>query len=324
MTTERNLERLLRETVGELAGEGRPVDLSAPALRAARQVRVRQAVAAAAGVLIVVVGIAFAVTRSGYDRSVPPADPSVSASADATPTRAPSPTDTGSTDPGTAPVLLPGGWLIRAAPSGDHDLVLYDEQMSRYRVVVNRGPTVPSPNGRYLATVAQNTLSVTTYPEGREVYRQNQVSDGVRPVWSLDSSRVAFVIYNNDGTRVRTGRVADGIETTSGVVQCSNGCVLRWLEDGQRIRAYAGSNYRVDVSLKDGSVGQPSTPDDPCGRQALAYRIDTASWLCVTATGFVVTTNAGAAGQRVPFPTQLDGVAVAAGDATGWALFRPK
>jgi hypothetical protein len=324
--TERHLEQLLRETVQELATEGRPVDLSAPALRAAHRVRVRQTVSAVAGVLIVIAGLAFAVNRGGgADRSVPPADPSVSVSA-GTPTPSPSPTETESTDPGTAPVLLPGGWLIRGAPGADDgDLIVYDDQRSRYRLVVNAGPTVPSPNGRYLATIDQNQLTVTTFPDGREVYRGTLVAENVRPVWSPDSSRVAFVFYNNDGRKVRTARVVDGIETTSAAVQCTNGCVLKWLEDGQRVRVYAGNTYRVEVTLSTGVVGPPAAarPDDPCGRQVPAYRIDDASWLCVTHTGFAVTTNAGAVTQRVPFPTQLDGVAVKAGD-TRWDLFRPK
>jgi hypothetical protein len=319
--TERRFEHLLRETVGELAGEGRPVDLSTPALRTARRVRIRRAVSAAAGVLVVIAGIAFAVNSVGFDRTVPPADPSPSVSTSGT---APSPTATES--PGTAPVLLPGGWLIWAAPAADHDLIIYDQQASRYRLAPNRGPTVPSPNGRYAATVDQGALTVVTYADRREVYRHDTIVDNVRPVWSPDSSRVAFVMSTNEGARVRFSHVADGLETTSNPVQCANGCVLKWLEDGQRVRVFGGGNYRVDVALADGSVGPPSqaTPDDPCGSQVLAFRIDAESWLCVTTTGFAVTTRTGAVRQRVPFPTQLDGVPVKTGDAARWTLYRPK
>jgi hypothetical protein len=322
--SERHFEQLLRETVRDLATEGRPVDLGVPALRAAHRVRVRRAVSAVAGVVIVIGGLAFAVNRgAGTDRSVPPAGPSVSASA-GTATQAPSPTGTESTDPGTAPVLLPGGWLIRGAPGPDDgDLIIYDEQRGRYRLMVNAGPTVSSPNGRYLATVHQSQIKITELPDGREIARHTQVEEDVRPVWSPDSSMVAYVTYGTDGTRVRTGRV-DGTETFSDVVACSAGCTLKWFEGGARIRVYAGDTYQVEVKVGGGAVGPaPAKPDDPCGRHVLAYRIDDESWLCVTPTGFAVTTKSGAVTQRVPFPKQIDGIPVKAGD-TRWDLFRPK
>ena len=72
------------------------------------------------------------------------------------------------------------------------------------------------------------------------------------------------------------------------------------------------------------AVGAPSaTPDDPCGARFAGYRIDNLSWLCVTQTGFAVTTNAGAVTQRVPFPTTIDGIGVGT-DINGYVLFRPK
>jgi hypothetical protein len=318
--TERHFEQLLRETVKELATEGRPIDLGAPALRAAHRVRVRRATSAVAGVVVVIAGLAFAVNLGGgAERRVPPADPSASVSA-----TAPAPSSTGSTDPGTAPVLLPGGWLIRGVPAAeDGGLIIYDEQRGRYRLLGNAGAGVPSPNGRYMATVDENQIKITELPDGREIARRTQVQADVRPVWSPDSSRVAYVTYGTDGTRVRTGRV-DGTETVSDVVACLGGCTLKWLEGGARISVYAGDTYHVEVMVGGGAVRPASaTPDDPCGPHVLAYGIDDASWLCVTPTGFAVTTKAGAVTERVPFPTQIDGIPVKAGD-TRWDLFRPK
>jgi hypothetical protein len=45
--------------------------------------------------------------------------------------------------------------------------------------------------------------------------------------------------------------------------------------------------------------------------------------LCVTTSGFAVTTGAGVVRERVPFPTTLGGVGVQPGN-TGYDLFRPK
>jgi hypothetical protein len=301
-------ERLLRESVRDLASEGRPVDLSTRALRGAGRVRrIRSAAVVTAAVIVVVLvaGVAAAVGLGRSDRDVPPADPAPAPSTGSTTT---------SPDAGTAPVMLVGGWMIRSAPAADDSVIVYDDDAGRYRKVGTSDTVLPSPNGRYLAVMGQSAMMVTAVSDGRVMYQKTFVSTNVRPVWSADSTRLAIVTYSPDGMRVRTIKVADGTEAYSDVVDCPDGCMLKWLEDGEHVRVYTGSR-RLEVTIRGGAVGAPSaTPDDPCGPTVRAFRVDGASWLCVTSTGFAVTTTAGTVSTRIPFPQEIDALPVATGN----------
>jgi hypothetical protein len=323
-----DFDRLLRDTVHELAAQGRPVDLTAAALRTARRIRTRRIVSAVASVLMVLVGVGVAVIRvGGTDRSLPPAGlspaPSVSASAVATPSPAP----TESLPPGSAPFSLPGGWLVRAAAAA-LGAIVFDDQLGRYRLAkVNGARVSPSPNGQFVAFVESNTQDVVVrrVADDSEVARRNEsfTDASAYPVWSPDSSRVAYVTDSAQGDRLVIVAV-DGTEVRSdGSVPCSGGCTVKWLESGRGLRVYGGSS-RAEVTVATGAVGAPSaTPDDPCGYRFAGYHIDGQSWLCVTVAGFAVTATGGAVTNLVPLPTSIEGLTV--GTALhGWVLFRPK
>jgi hypothetical protein len=319
-----DFDRLLRDTVRELATAGRPVDLSASALRTARRIRTRRAVSTVSAVVVLLVGLAFGVSRArDTDRSVPPADPGPS-SAPASTGPSASATPSQPAETGTALIVLPGGWMIRAAP-GPVGAITYDDQQGRYRLMGAADRVVPSPNGAFLAEVnAAGELAVTATADGRRVASRTNVTvaSEAYPVWSPDSSRLAYVVSTVNGAKVTTVSVS-GTESMSDSVPCDKGCTVKWLDNGQRVRVYAGSN-RVEVDIASGAVGTPSAPpDDPCGARFAGYRIDNQSWLCVTATGFAVTGQAGAVTQRVPFPTTIDGIGVGE-DIDGYVLFRPK
>jgi hypothetical protein len=273
--------------------------------------------------VVLVAGIAAAVRLTRADRDPPPAD--VPPSPTASPSSSPS--SSLSTDPTAGPrvppVTLPGGWIIRAAPhTNDFGVVVYDDATGRYNRVGNTATALPSPDGRYLAIMGQSALAVKAVADERVVYQRQTVSPDVRPVWSADSAHLAFVTYSPEGVKVRVAVVAAGTETASEPVNCPEGCMLKWLEDGAHIRVYTGSR-RAEVTVLGGAVGAPSsTPDDPCGPTVRAFRVDNASWLCVTGTGFAVTTSAGAVTKRIPFPREIDGMPIAT-DSVNFVLSRP-
>ncbi|GIJ74251.1 PD40 domain-containing protein [Virgisporangium ochraceum] len=328
MTTD--FERLLRESVHDLASEGRPVDLGGPALRRADRIRTVRAVSAVSAVVVAVMlvaGVAAAVRIGRADRDVPPADPVPST----VPSTAPSatlsaePTESGdpeeSEEPRTPPILVAGGWMIRAAPNANDTMIVYDDAAGRYRRAGTSATALPSPDGRYLAVVGQTAIIVTTVADKRVVYERNAIVTGVRPVWSPDSTRLAFATFSPEGVKVRVAEVAVATETASDTVNCPDGCMLKWLEDGGHIRVYTGSQ-RAEVTIRGGAVGRPSaTRDDPCGSTVRAFRIDASSWICVTGTGFAITTGSGAVTGRIPFPTEIAGIPVA-GDCVNFVLSR--
>jgi hypothetical protein len=326
-----DFEWLLRESVHDLASEGRPVDLSGPALRRARRMRTVRRVSTVSAVVIVVMlvaGVATAVRLGRADRDVPPAVPVPTSVPSTTPDAGPTgseeptePTESESEEPPTAPVLVAGGWMIRAAPSATDVMIVYDEAAGRYRRAGTSATALPSPDGRYLAVAGQSGIMVTAVADKRVVYERNSFVDAVRPVWSPDSTQLAFATFSPAGVRVRVAEVPAATETASDVVNCPDGCMLKWLEDGEHIRVYTGSQ-RAEVTVRGGAVGRPSaTRDDPCGSTVRAFRIDSSSWICVTASGFAVTTGSGTVTRRIPFPTELAGIPVA-GDSVNFVLSR--
>jgi hypothetical protein len=317
-----HFERVLRESVHDLAHEGRPVDLSGPALRRARRTRILRRVGAAsvaAIAVLVVAGVAAAVNLTRTDQDPPPANVPPS------PVSSPGPTTPARESAGVRvpPLTLPGGWIIRSAPhANEFGVILYDDVDGRYNRVGDTATALPSPDGRYLAVVGQTAIVVKGVADERVLYERDTISTDVRPVWSADSRHLAFVTFSPEGTKVRVADIAANSEEASDSVDCPEGCILKWLEDGRHIRVYTGSE-RAEVTVQGGAVGPPSaTRDDPCGPTVRAFRADNASWLCVTATGFAVTTSAGAVTGRIPFPKEIAGMPVAT-DSVNYVLSRP-
>jgi hypothetical protein len=322
-----DLDRLLRDAVHELAAEGRPVDLTAPALRQARHIRARRFVAAAASVLVLLAGLGFAATRfSGVDRSAPsPADQSPSVVISEPAPSDPAPTEAESLPPGSAPMALPGGWLIRAAP-GPLGAIVYDDAQGRYHLAGSAQRVAPSPNGRFLAEVTGNRdVVIRRFADEQEVNRRaNAIQDqDVYPVWAPDSSHVAFPVPVGSATKLLVMSVT-GTETLSAdPVPCDDGCTVKWLSSSLAVRLYTARD-KVEMNVSTGTVGALSTtPEDPCGYQRTGYQISNPTWLCVTPTGFAVTYPDGTVTERVPFPTTIEGIGVG-GNINGYVLFRPK
>lgn len=317
-----DFDRLLRDTVHELAAQGRPVDVTASALRRARRIRTRRTVAAAASVLVLLVGVGIAALQVTGDRHdiQPPAQNSPSPT-----TAAPIPSETATETPGSGPLAIAGGWLIRGAPART-GTIMYDERQGGYRLTGTAGRVAPSPNGQFLAEVAANTdVVIRQARDGQEVARQlNGIKvDGVYPVWSADSSRVAFVSASGGKAHLVIMGVDDSVTLSQAPVPCDSACAVKWLDTSHAVRVYTASS-RVEVTVSTGAVGTPSAaPDDPCGYRVMGYPIDAESWLCVTTAGFAVTTKAGAVTSKIPFPTTINGVGVG-GNINGYVLFRPK
>jgi hypothetical protein len=321
-----DLDRLLRDAVHELAAEGRPVDVTASALRRARHIRARRFVAAAASVLVLLVGLGFAAIRfSGVDRSAPPpADQSPSVVI--TEPTGPAPSDTAeSLPPGSAPVSLPGGWLIRAAP-GPLGTIVYDDAQGRYHLAGSALRVAPSPNGRFLAEVTNNRdVVIRRFADEQEVNRRANAiqNEDVYPVWAPDSSHLAFLVPVGTATKLLVMSVTGAQTLSVDTVPCNDGCTVKWLTNSLAVRLYTARD-KVEMTLATGTVGTLSaTPEDPCGYQRTGYQISNPTWLCVTPTGFAVTYPDGTVTERVPFPTTIEGIGVGS-NINGYVLFRPK
>jgi hypothetical protein len=322
-----DLERILRDAVHELAAEGRPVDVTGPALHRARLIRARRFAAAAASVVVLLAGLGFAAIRfGGVDRSAPaPADRSPSVVISEPAPTGPSPTEAESLPAGSGPILLPGGWLIRGAP-GPVGTIIYDDESGRYRLAGEAVRVAPSPNGQFLAEVTPaRDVVIRRYPDGQEVNRRANAirDDTVYPVWAPDSSHVALVVSAGPDTKLLVMGVSRTETLSADPVPCEAGCSVKWLANSKAVRVYT-TRDRVEMNLTTGAVGVPSaTPEDPCGFQRTGYQISNPQWLCVTPNGFEVTWPDGTVGERVPFPTTIEGIGVGS-NINGWVLFRPK
>lgn len=317
-----DFDRLLRESVHELAAEADPVDLSRPALRRARRMRRYRTVAAVSAAVVAVVLVAGIATAARLGREnrgdVEPAGtptPSVTSSS-ATPSL-----DPDRVGPPTPPLAVVGGWKVRSAPYVFDEVIVYDDTIGRYRRFGSANTVLPSPDGRHVMIMGASSVVVRSFPDDRMVYKRELAAPDVRPVWSADSTRLAFVTSSPEGEKVRVAELPGGGETASDPVNCPDGCMLKWLEDGQHVRVYTGSQ-RTEVTVRDGKVGPPSSVrDDPCGSTVRAFRVDASSWVCVTPTGFAVTTTSGSVTKRIPFPTELGGFRAGTG-GVNYVLFR--
>jgi hypothetical protein len=154
-----DIDHLVREMVIELATEGRPVNLTRPALRSARLLRTGRRIAAAVSVLVLIVGLAT-LAAAGTGPPVPPPVTAESSAASGppasgSPSATPSGPDHGPDGKQNRPVLLPGNWAVRGAPTAG-GVAVFDDRTGAYREIAAPGG-VASPDGRYVVSFAGGT-----------------------------------------------------------------------------------------------------------------------------------------------------------------------
>lgn len=116
--TQQDLDRIVRDVLGDLAGEARPAALLDGAVRRARRIRHRRAGAAAVAVLAVVAAIAVPALAGGRDRPLVPSRPSPSA-ARVSPSGGAVPVPVLPVTPAPARVDLPDGFTATAIAVGE-------------------------------------------------------------------------------------------------------------------------------------------------------------------------------------------------------------
>jgi hypothetical protein len=317
-----DFDRLLRGVVADLASEGRPVDLSRPALRAARRIRTRRVVAATVSALVLLIGLSVAVIRTGgTDRSEPPTGRNPSP--DTTESSAqPWPTATVPHSKERRPVLLPD-WEVRGLPTADGVLV-FDDAQKRYRPVRVPGG-VASPDGKYVASLAAGRLRIHTVASGRDVpfdLPPGAHPDAV-PAWSPDSTKVAYVAAEAGTTIVI---IVDPVREThvrSTPVPCATSCILRLQTEAAFV--FHGDSFTA-LSPTSGTVvaAQPQPLSDPCP-QRRSYRYDRSHlsadaldlvdspadvWACLVAGTLEIRTATGKRIETTGIPTEVDGYRV--------------
>jgi hypothetical protein len=309
---DRDLEDLLRDAVTELADEGRAVNLSRPALRRARVLRIRRRVAAGVSALVLIAGL-VAVTAAGTappgpDRPTTADGPPPTSAGPGLPTGPTGPTGSpshGADGKANRPTLLPGGWAVRGAPTGG-GVALFDDRTGRYREIAVPGGVV-APAGRYVVSFrGGQAVRIHDAYTGQDVRNNLPGTGDIAPAWAGDGTRFAYV----SGGRVVIAAVATGQASGNPPVGCGGGgggilsCDLRWSNNDQEIRIYVAGGVRVlDVATATVSAGGHSARQDdtdPCPGHR-GYQIPVSSltpeelrnmdnsqdvWGCVTAQGF--------------------------------------
>jgi hypothetical protein len=338
------LEELVRDVLADLADEGRPVNLAAPALRRARRMRMRRAAAAVTAATAVVAALAAGLAIVGPDRSDhhPPATVVTPA-----PSRYPSPTPSQRTTllGAIEPFSLPGDWILLGATTSDGTLV-YDRAAGRYRQL----PTyrvIPAPRGTLVAWFGPDgTPRVLDLATGVE-----RAVAGARPHinlpgyldWSPDGGR--FVYAGRHATYAITVLV-DARAATSTTIgpdfRCGGGCDPVWASadrgvavpsptgvdiinssTAQRVErkplpgalanrhAWSPDGGRLIVNGSDGRpvVFTPRTGErapSPCAHAYGTYWVGTDQLLCVESAGYTLYRVTGEVVSRTPRPAPVE------------------
>ena len=261
-----DFERLLKETLDDLAGTGRPVSLAEPALRQGRRIvaRRRGFVAAVAVAAIAAVVVPFAVFNSLASGEQQPfqsagsQQPNNSSMESVEPLAHPTPTLM------TQPVTLPGNWMLAAAGSSKGSgTMLWDRTRRKYRLVPYSG-AVPAPVGTQVAihrTVTGGVgIGILDLRTDRVQWVAGPVAESSRVEWSTDGSRLTYAgrVGTSDTVRVVVVSAENAAARTlsSGVPCAPLICVPQWLPGDNEIgmsQVMADGTWRFRVlSSTDG------------------------------------------------------------------------
>jgi hypothetical protein len=248
-----NAERLLRGAVHDLAGDPHQTpDLVTVAVSRGRRIRRRRQAGAVVAAFVAVAAIAAPYVLLRPDQE-PPAYPiagppaaSVTATASPVRTAGPRPEPTEWRDWESAPLKLPGGWIVVGATTTGSPVSnwAYDRARGRYLDTAKEFSSVwAAPRGR-LAAVRQESRPSETglldIPSGkvRWIRTSGQI---LTPQWSEDGSRLLMTLSEKS-----TGDFSFGVLTVaddsfhrypvrSDKYECTDLCRFTWLPSGKEV-----------------------------------------------------------------------------------------
>ncbi|GAA2619409.1 hypothetical protein GCM10010399_58060 [Dactylosporangium fulvum] len=249
MSPDLDLDRLVRDTLDDLAADARPAPLLAEAIRRAGQIRRRRiaATAAAAAVLVVlgVVALPFGADREDRPeplRSVPSAPLSPSPTA--------SPFAVGHAPPSLLPPELPGQFTLTALPFHDDQTWVFDRSTGRY-LTVPFAEVQPAPKGNLaLSATGDGRLLLLDLAEGVAVSLPSGPVGGDIEPWSPDG-RMLLRAQQPTGL-VRVEEVVGGTVLSRGVPY--DAAALGCERTGCRV-TWARSPTELAVSVIDPATG---------------------------------------------------------------------
>lgn len=275
-----DFDRMLRETLDDLAGEGRPVNLAAQAVRGGNRIIARRrglaVVMGMAAIVAAVVPFALFSPAAGERQQPIGADSPVGVTRGSA---------TESTEPLVHPTLsfadqlvaLPGNWMV-AATAAKGETMVWDRIRQRYRLIPYAGAT-PAPTGNQVA-VRHNSGSGSDFGSSSGIGILDLSTDKVQwvlgppPVtsrleWSDDGTRLTYASRGQSADTIRAvvvNAATAAVRTLPTSVGCAGAvCTTQWLPGGQDIGINAvgpGSTWQFLVfSVADGRfVRQMSMP----------------------------------------------------------------
>jgi hypothetical protein len=222
-------EDAVRAAVGDLADEGRPVDLAGPALRQGQRMRSQRTAfgsLAATLVAVLVLAAGLALTRGAGGGTGPAAGRS-------TPSARPLPSDTMA-----GPVTLPGGWIVGSVPQDQERTWVYSRLQHRYRLLPYRA--APAPAGNLVAIENDNRLGLldlatdsVRWVDDRGTYVWGRLAASS---WSPDGTHLAYAYAEHPPDAAISQIVVVDVATATARVlgqgaPCANTCHPTWVDD---------------------------------------------------------------------------------------------
>ncbi len=228
-----DLDRLVRDTVVELAAEAQPRDLLASVQARARRIRVVRGIGYLCAALVAAVSLAVPFLAVHRDRALPPA------TVDPTGTPSPShrPTIVPVADLG-APVVLPRGWVVTAAVQAGPDTgdsYVLDRATHRY-LRVGYPTAWPAPTGSLVAVTRPDGTGLGLLDLATAAVRWVLQQPATNPQWSPDGNRL-LVTLSPDAFAVvdpGTGRVSTHTIDRS-AYRCDDACGFSWYPDSRQV-----------------------------------------------------------------------------------------
>jgi hypothetical protein len=243
-----DLDRLLRDTVTDLAAESRPVNLM-PAVRArARRIRLVHGTGYLAAALAATLLLAIPYLAVHRDHALPPVTVSPAPSPPS-PSVAPPPGDL------DQPVDLPYGWVVTAAsqtsPSQAGSSYLLDRAAHRY-VRLDYPMAWPAPAGPFVAVANPDGTGLGLLDRRTGQVRWLSGIGPDNPEWSPDGSRLLVTVGHTGFAVVDAATAGVHTHPLDGTYPCNDSCVVTWYPDGRQVvRAQTDTSVPHDAALPD-------------------------------------------------------------------------
>jgi dipeptidyl aminopeptidase/acylaminoacyl peptidase len=252
-----HLDRLLRDTVTDLAAESEPRDLMPEVLARARRIRRRQWSGSVAAVVTAALLLAVPYLTVRHHRDAP----TVTVSPSSSPAPLPSPSPSVAPAPANLdqPVALPYGWVVTAASQtnstqGGSSYVL-DRTTRRY-VRVDYPIAVPAPTGTLVAVASatDDAIGLLDRRTGRVAWPLGAGPSS--PEWSPDGGRLLVTLDYRGFAVVDAATGAVHTHLVGDAHPCNDDCAFTWYPDGKRVvRAETDKSVPHNEALPDVQLG---------------------------------------------------------------------